>query len=515
MKTQITNYMKAGYSGLYITSFEEARVEAVVVESVNDLSKKSEAKYALYVWSCTEGLVDTKTGKMVKFDGEETYSPMMALAAMFAAEAPAVFILRDVHLFIESRDPGLLRKMKDFIKVGKGCCKHLIVVGCRTVLPPELEKELAVIEFELPDETQLGIELDEILGSVSATVTQAERERILAAAKGLTTIEAQNAFALSITETKRVDPKIVYREKCSTLKKNGLLEVMEANVTLDDIGGLENLKADLLRKRDAFGKDAEAYGLDEPRGFLAVGQPGTGKTLTAKACGSVFGHPILRLDASRLYGSLVGQTEGNWRMAHATARAMAPVTFFIDEVDGAMSGGESSGQTDGGTTSRVIKSILQDMQDNSKGIFYVLTANDIDKLPSPLLRRLDDVWNVELPTLEERKAIFRIQIAKRKRKPEVYDLDALAAKTEGYSGAEIEKVVKASLYIGFADNRREPTTEDLLNIIEGFIPLSKTMAADIEKRRKRLEGVAKLASAPTETPKASTAKKVRKVSFAG
>jgi ATP-dependent 26S proteasome regulatory subunit len=509
MKTQITNYIRAGYPGLFINTYEESRVEAVVRDAIQEINKVSDAPYTMYLWSCTEGLVNCKNGKTIQFEGEDTTNPMLALSAVIAAEAPAVFIFRDFHMFMEMKDPRLTRKVKDVLAVGKATGKHLLVLGCRTTLTPELEKEMALIQFALPDKETLRRELHEILASVNSSVTPDVENEVLQASKGLTTAEAANAYAISFVESKRICPKIIYREKCATIKKNGLLEVVESNTTLDDIGGLEVLKANLLSQKDAFTESAQQYGLPEPRGFLAVGQPGTGKTLTAKACGSIFGVPILRLDAARLYGGLVGQTEGNWRAVHATALAMAPCILHIDEVDGMTSGAASSGQTDGGTTSRTLKSILQDVQDNSAGIFYVMTANDIDNIPSPLLRRLDTVWNVELPHSIERAAIWRIQIKKWKRDPEKYDIQALAEATEGFSGAEIEKVVKRALFAAFS-RREEPTQADLITCTKNTVPVSVTMAEDIERRRKRLEGVAECASQPP-TPTPATPDPTRKI----
>jgi SpoVK/Ycf46/Vps4 family AAA+-type ATPase len=282
------------------------------------------------------------------------------------------------------------------------------------------------------------------------------------------------------------------------VKKNGLLEVVDTKLTLADIGGLSSLKKWLLERAEAFTDEAVKYKLPKPKGVMNVGQPGTGKSMVAKAIKSVLGVPLLRLDGAKLFGSLVGQSEANWRSVHATAKAMAPVILWVDEVDGMFSGGASSGQTDGGTTSRVIKSILQDMQENSDGIFYVFTANDIDNLPSPVLRRLDEVWNVELPNLEEREQIWAIQIANHHRDPKKFNLMELSKRTEGYSGAEIEKLVRLALYTAFHDKRREPNQKDLMAHIDDFMPLSKTMADDIEKRRKRLAGVAKSASGNTE-----------------
>lgn len=516
MKKRIVDYIKAGYPGLYVVSHEEQRVEAIMREVVEDLNKSQDPDepFTLHAWSCTDGLIDTSDAQAGA--GGKT-EPMEMLEAFQTAPQKTIYLVRDFHLFVEDKNPLIWRKLKDALAVGKANNKAIVILGCRFVLPIELEKEIAVLDFALPDREQLRTVLHALLASNGHSVKSLDGDEagILSAASGLTTTEAENAFALSIVERNKVCRDVVFREKCQAVKKNGLLEVVESKVTLDDIGGLDALKHWLLERRDAFSDEAKKYGLPTPKGFLAVGNPGTGKTLSAKACRSVFDIPLIRLDAGKLFGSLVGQSESNWRSVHATAKAMAPCILHIDEVDGAMSGGASSGQTDGGTTSRVIKSILQDMQDNSEGIFYVLTANDVDNLPSPLLRRMDEVWNVELPNLAERLAVWAIQIAKVKREPSKFDLQKLAEKSEGYSGAEIEKLVSQSLYLAFADGHREPTTKDMLGLMETFMPMSQTMAADIEKRTKRLAGVAKLASGAVSAKAsgAPAAKGTRKISF--
>ena len=186
----------------------------------------------------------------------------------------------------------------------------------------------------------------------------ADLEPIIDAMSGLTTNEAEDAGALAIAETGDFDPQVIAREKANIIKKNGLLEIIEAKVKPEDIGGLELFKADLLAKRNRFTKAARDYGLPAPRGVLAVGQPGTGKSLTATATGGIFNIPLLRLEAGKLFGMHVGESEGNWRGAFATAKAVAPCVLWIDEADGLFSGAKSSGQTDGGTTSRVIKAII-------------------------------------------------------------------------------------------------------------------------------------------------------------
>jgi SpoVK/Ycf46/Vps4 family AAA+-type ATPase len=305
----------------------------------------------------------------------------------------------------------------------------------------------------------------------------------------MTTTEAADAFALAVVESGKTEiaPAVVAREKSNAVKKNGLLEIIEPKITLKDIGGLENLKRDLYEKRNLFTKAARDYGLPSPRPILVVGQAGTGKSLTATATGSIFGVPLVRLEAGKLFGSLVGQSEQNWRTAFATAKAISPACFWIDEVDGLFAGAESSGATDGGTTTRVIKAILQDMQMNSDGLFFVFTANDIDKLPDPLVDRCD-VWSVDLPNHTEREQIIAIHIAKRGRKPDAYSIATLAKVTEGFSGRQIEQVWLAAMVQAFNDGKREPNNDDVTSVAERFIPTSVTMAQQIDARRKRLEG---------------------------
>jgi SpoVK/Ycf46/Vps4 family AAA+-type ATPase len=253
--------------------------------------------------------------------------------------------------------------------------------------------------------------------------------------------------------------------------------------------------------------------VEAPRGFLFVGQPGTGKSLASQVCCSLFGLPGLRLDAANLFDGLVGATEQNWRAAFDTAKAIAPCVFWIDEVEGLTSGGASSGKTDGGTTNRVIKSILQDMQYNARGIFFVLTSNDIDAIPDPLIDRLK-VWSVDLPNAIEREAIWKIHIPKlREDQTEPtdlakFDLSKLAAATDGFSGRQIEDAWRQTTEIAF-NNGRSPIMEDCLAALSRFTPTSITMSEQIEARRRRLAGKATNASTPT--PTTNTNNNIRKL----
>jgi AAA+ superfamily predicted ATPase len=484
MKSKLVNYVKAGFPGLYIVSPEEQRVELVMMEVAK------ETKFKLFWWSVTDGILNSEGKEEVPESGD----PFTMLDHLEGLGENVIILLRDFHLFLAEPNPILFRKLRDNLSSAKTANRVIVIIGCSLKLPAELEKEITVVEYGLPDREQLRHVLEEV-AKTNEIKLNGETELILDAAGGLTTIEAENALALSVIECGKFNAKIIAREKSNTVKKNGLLEIVEVNLTLDDIGGLELLKADLFSKRNLFSKGAKEYGLPTPRGILACGQAGTGKSLTAKAAASVFGLPLIKAEASRIFGSLVGQSEQNWRAMFATAKAIAPCVLWIDEIDGLMSGAESSGKTDGGTTARVIKQILQDMQYNGDGIFFYFTANDIDALPDPLIDRLD-VWSVDLPNKTERESIWKIQIEKYGRKAKGFDLTELSLATEGFSGRQIEQVWIKAMTTAFNEKSREPNNKDAIAMAATFVATSKTMADVIEARRKRLANRAMNASAP-------------------
>jgi len=272
--------------------------------------------------------------------------------------------------------------------------------------------------------------------------------------------------------------------------------------SLNDIGGLDVLKDWLRGRRDAFSDRAREYGLPSPKGLLICGIPGTGKSLTAKATASVFGRPLLKLDAGKLYGSLVGQSESNLRSVIQVAEAIAPCVLWLDELEKGLAGSKSSGSTDGGTSSRVFGSFISWMQDRKAPVFVVATANDVTQLPPELLRkgRWDDMMFVDLPNQAEREAIWGIQITKYGRKPEQFDVVALARASDGHTGAEIEQAVIDALYRAFADGR-EPGMMDLSLALEESVPLSKLMSEQIGALKKWAVGRCRFATSTATEPK--------------
>ncbi|MCZ6690489.1 MAG: AAA family ATPase, partial [Planctomycetota bacterium] len=300
----------------------------------------------------------------------------------------------------------------------------------RQVLPPEWEKLVVVVPYALPDRDTLGVVLDGVIESakVSGVSEKAlklkpeERDQVIEAAKGLTCDEAESAFALSLAEAGKLDASVIAREKAVGIAKGGLLEFFQPIDGLESVGGLGNLKKWLERRRSSFSKKAREFGLPAPRGLLLVGLPGCGKSLSAKAVAKAWQLPLMKCDFGRLMGSLVGQSEEQLRRAIATAEACAPMIFWCDEIEKGLSGGASSGVSDGGTTARVLGTFLSWMQEKTAPVMILATANDVSRLPPELLRkgRFDEIFTLDLPNQEDRVEILKIHIAKRGRDPKEF-----------------------------------------------------------------------------------------------
>ena len=489
MKNKLIAYIKAGYSGLFLVTSEEHRATAEIVAAAKATGR------ALYRWSCTAGLVGPSGDSLGKQD------PVDMLNEFIAMGPKTVVVAHDLHAFLKGEPyPQIVRRLREALFTGKAIGKHLIITGSVLHLPPDLQKEILPLEFALPDRDQLREVLRDLLTQQGKPLPTTEAEiEIVRAAGGLTTTEAENAFAFSLVQHGRVVPKVVATEKAQTVKKNGILEIFDSAFNLDDIGGLDELKDWMIRRRFCYGDDATAYGLKTPKGVVCFGPPGTGKSLVAKAtCNILGGLPLLRCDVGAIFGSLVGESERNMRTVIQTAEAVAPCIVWIDELDKAFSGSKSSGSTDGGTGSRVLGTFLQWMNDKTSPVFVVATANHPEVLPSELLRkgRWDELFFVDLPNAAERQSIWVIQLARTKRIAASFDLNALVAASNGYTGSEIETVVNDAMFSAFSDNKREFDTGDILASLKSTTPVSKMMAEEITKMRDWAKGRARLASRP-------------------
>ncbi|MHC4354087.1 MAG: AAA family ATPase, partial [Planctomycetota bacterium] len=377
--------------------------------------------------------------------------------------------------------------------------KTIIIVSPMFEIPPELEKDLTVVDFDLPRENDFATLLGRIIEEVkdnpklNVKVNSETREQIVHALLGLTLAEAENVLAKALVQHRSLAKKsleVIHSEKKQIIRKSGLLEYYDAEEDMNSIGGLDALK-DWLRKRSvAFTDQARAFGLPAPKGVLLLGVQGCGKSLMAKTISNTWQLPLLRFDVGRVFGSLVGSSEQNIRRAIKVAESVAPVVFWVDEIDKAFRGSRGSGaSTDGGTSARVFGTFLTWLSEKQEPVFVVSTANDVSMLPPELLRkgRFDEIFFVDLPAFAERKEIFHVHLAKRKMDPLEFDLDVLSNASSGYSGAEIEEAIISALFDAFY-RKEEVSTEKLLSGVQQTVPLSKTMSEDVESLRKWAEG---------------------------
>ncbi len=495
MKDKILSYIRAGYPGLFIVSAEEQRVQGIITQVVKD-KKLKPAPFKLFAWSVTQGIVDLADPEHpMPLAG--TNPPVAMLNAMMSDAIPhrSVVIARDLHMYLAEPNPQLFRAMKDALAMNKATNRVLVIVGCQLKLPPELEKEITVVEFKLPDREQL-LEVAQGIAESAGVDLNGNTDAVLDAGSGLTTSEAESAFALSIVETGDFDARVIMREKAATLKKGGLLEIVETKLNRDSVGGLQFLMDWVVKRKAAFTKKAREYGLPIPKGMLLVGVPGCGKSLVAKVTANILGVPLLKLDAGTLFGSLVGQSEQNLRAVIQTAEAIAPCVLWIDEVEKGFSGSKSSGSTDGGTAARVFGTFLQWMQEKTASVFVVATANDITSLPAEFQRkgRFDELWFADLPNETERGDIWKIVIDKFGRKPKDFDLAELVESTAEWTGAEIEALFCESMFAAF-DEDKEPDSKRLIALTKEVKPLSTTMGDTVKALRAWAEGRARRASA--------------------
>jgi len=512
---ELETLIRARYPILYVVSAEEARVQQLVVGIAQRRQKK------VFEWSFSTGIVPAGTSiQSQKHRNAPTKDPLIALDQVIDQVDPAIFIFKDFHPFLTRNNFAVIRKLKEIALHLKNSIKTIVLVSPVLEIPPELDKEITMLNFPLPIREDLAALLDRIVEDVKQfkqvkiDLDEAGRERLLQAALGLTLGEAENVFAKIIVKDERLsgeDVNEVFAEKQQIIRKSGLLEYYATDETFSNVSGLAVLKEWLQKRAVAFTDEARAFGLPPPKGILMLGVQGCGKSLCAKAVSSLWQLPLLRFDMGRMFGSLVGSSEENVRRAIAVAESVAPAILWVDEIDKAFAGSQGSGATDGGTTARVFGTFLTWLSEKIAPVFVVATANDISQLPPELMRkgRLDEIFFVDLPSEGERQEIFRIHLARRGRDPQLFDIETLAACGENFSGAEIEQAVISALYDAFYA-KVELNTQHILEALRQTVPLAKTMDEQINRLRNWAEGRARNAST-TRVPGADD--QVRRMEF--
>lgn len=505
---EIDILIRARYPLIFLVSWEEARI----IERLKVMSERRQKK--LFLWSITRGIYRPED-EPSKID-EATRDPLNALTYVEKYPDPALFVFLDFHSYMN--DQTIIRKLRELVSNLKDTYETLFILSPVLTVPIELEKELIVIDYDLPTYGEINELLDGIIEivsknrEVSIDLNPETKEKLVKAALGLTRTEVENAFARVIVTDKKLDftdIDAILEEKKQIIRKSKLLEYYESKEEFANVGGLDALKSWLTKRGAAFTKKAEEFGLPQPKGIMLIGVQGCGKSLTAKSVASLWKMPLLRLDIGTVFSGIVGSSEENMRRAIRVAESLAPIILWIDEIEKGLSGVQSSSFSDAGTSARVFSTFLTWLQEKTAPVFVIATANNIQLLPPELLRkgRFDEIFFVDLPSLEERKDIFRIHLKKRKRSPEKFDLEAFSKEARGYSGAEIEQAVISSLYDAFLEER-DIQTEDVLKNIKQSVPLSVTMKEQIESTRDWARNRTRCASsAPEET----SCKKERKL----
>lgn len=510
-------YIKSGFPVIVIPTKEVDRATASLLDltkkwnkklaKMNLASDKERLKvdgYAAMKWDCVNGWQDL-ADKRRKFEGTGK-APHEGLKWLIGDQPrEGVYIMENAHMFYGDTYtlPELVQMVREHYTLGRSTNRHLFLVGDSAELPSELQPLAVVLDFPLPSRTELQTFIGEYVESLNLKIPKEMIQEAGDAATGMTTHEVESAVCVAVVQSKgkEIDKQIVFEEKAKAVKRSGLLEHIPTDFDLDKhIGGLENMKEWLHKVAAAFQdmEGAREYGLPMPKGCLVAGISGTGKSAAAKAVANLFGVPLFRLDIGRVFGGLVGETERKTRQLIQLMEAVAPCVVLIDEVEKALAGLGSSDATDSGVTARLMSNLLYWLQEKTSPVYIIATANEVGKLPPEMLRkgRFDELWFVDLPSEEERAQILRIHIERTGRNVKDFKgYEKLAGKPSlGYTGAELEAVVKQAMFDAFSDGKRPFTVKDIEQAIGVTVPLIKTKAAEIEALRKWANNKARAAN---------------------
>lgn len=462
-----------------IESHEELRVLKLVSKIAWRIAKP------VFKWSITEGLerLDREFGPQ-----KHNTQPTDVLRHIKSVTTPGVYILTDFHPYL--KEPVHIRLLKDIAIEFDNLLHTIILVSHQLDLPPELHKFSARAQLALPSRE----ELEEIVRDIANEWSQSNAQKAVKTDPQTLKLLINNLAGLTKRDAERLARKAIYddgaitqsdlpevmKAKYSLLSQDGILHFEFDTSRFAHLGGFRKMKDWLEQRKEVFYHQENDMGLDAPKGVLLLGVQGCGKSLAAKAIAGAWGIPLLRLDFGSIYNKFHGESERNLRESLITAVAMAPCVLWIDEIEK----GISSESHDGGTSKRILGTLLTWMAEKHQAVFIVATANDIESLPPELVRkgRFDEIFFVDLPKDDVRKAIFRIHLEKRKLDAEAFDLNQLVQLSHGFSGAEIEQVVVSALYKAYAN--KDPIEHNhLVSAIKDTKPLSVTMAEKIRYLR--------------------------------
>jgi SpoVK/Ycf46/Vps4 family AAA+-type ATPase len=466
--------LKSRYPIIYICTNEEERIEYLI-----RYCAKKYVSRTFNSWDFVEGYQENPNDS-----GFAARNPLEALELIekLTPETPALFVLKDYDNFL--KDFSIIRKLKNLSRKLKTQPKNIIIVSSEINIPDSLKEYITLLEFPLPTYSEILEELNRLISSMQKDVDQETIYNLATACQGLSLERIRRVLSKVIAKDGEINvnsPVLVLQEKRQIIQQTQLLEFCLTDKNLSDIGGLDNFKNWLKVRERAFSQEAINYGLPYPKGLLLIGIQGTGKSIAAKILAYEWKLPLLRLDFGRLFASLIGQSEQRVRKMIEIAEALSPCVLWVDEIDKAFAGAQSSG--DSGTTSRVLATFITWLSEKTTPVFVVATANNIEYIPAEILRkgRFDEMFFVNLPTREERDDIFKVHLKKyRPDNIKDFQVSLLSELSKEFSGAEIEQVVIEAMRIGFNENR-EFNNEDLIVSIQNLVPLARTKNKELDR----------------------------------
>lgn len=460
----------------------ESQEEKFVVSLFQEISTKNDIP--LYRWNVINGLATFLNGR---FRGAQNLEPIELLFHIWNVKRNGIYVLLDFHPYLQNdRHIRLLKEIAQNAEVFK---QTIVLLSHKIDVPMEIEQFVARFQLPLPDDQTIEKEIMK-----AGTKWQRQNpDKKITADREILDLLIKNLKGLSIIEVKKLVHKAlldgalteddipeINKAKYQLLNKDDVLYYEHNTADFAEVGGLSALKKWLTKRKAIFLGEKEVHGIQKPKGVLLLGVQGSGKSLAAKAVAGTWHVPLLRLDFGTLYNKYYGETERKTRAALKMAEAMAPCVLWIDEIEK----GLSTDSSDGGTSRRVLGTLLTWMAERESAAFVVATANDIQSLPPELLRkgRLDEIFFVDLPDLDVRKTIFTIHLKKRDLDPKDFDVDLLAKESEGFSGAEIEQSIVSGLY-SVVGSSGHLNNDILFDEIKNTRPLSVIMAEKINGMR--------------------------------
>lgn len=479
---QLKRLIRAQHACIRIVSDDEPGAYEIVREAGQALG------FEVLVWSLLDGVRDGVVSGAPAQGGTE--NPAAAMVWLAQVQNPTLVVMLDLAEHLS--DARTLRAFREAVERFRQYGHCLVMIDHQETVPPVVAATAARLRPGLPDDKVIESTIRATLRSrheqepISVDMTKGGLKSIVTHLRGLGVRQIRDIVLEAVSDDRAFDANDlagIVQSKRRMLENAGLLEFVDAPASMDEIGGLNGLKAWLAARTKSLSDKARDFGISPPRGVLLLGVQGAGKSLCAKAVATAWKRPLLRLDPGVLYDRYVGESEKRLRDALRQADAMAPVVLWIDEIEKAFASAASH-STDGGLSQRMFGSLLTWMQERESPVFVVATANNIEALPPELLRkgRFDETFFVDLPGAEARKEIFKIHLRKRGRDPAKFDLGALAAAAEGYSGAEIEQAILGALHGAF-EAGRDIDTKAVVGALEKSPPLSVTMAESVETLR--------------------------------